>query len=300
MIEVSHLSKSFGTKKVLDKISIKVKEGSIYGLVGPNGAGKTTLLKHLAGIYRQDEGEVRVMGQICFENSDVKKEVAFISDELYYYPQYRVRDMAHFCREVYESWDEGRYQDLKELFNISEDLKISRMSKGMKKQLAFWLAISHKPKVLILDEPLDGLDPIARKKILGVLMEDVAKNKTTILVSSHNLRELEDICDTVGILHKGHVIIEKELDNLKASVYKIQVAFDEKTDVVELLKEMKILYQDKIGSVYTFILKGDKEYMQQRIEEVKPIIFDMLPLSLEEVFIYEVREAGYETEETIL
>ncbi|WP_105617607.1 ABC transporter ATP-binding protein [Vallitalea okinawensis] len=299
MIQVKKLTKKIDDHVILKDVNIHVKEGSIYGLVGPNGAGKTTLIKHLVGIYTQNSGDIEILGEKIYENIEIKDRIAYISDDLYYFPQYTVKSMAKFYSNIFSNWCWERYEKLKEIINIDENMKVNKMSKGMKKQVAFWLAISHFPEVIILDEPVDGLDPIARKKIWSLLIQDVAQRKTTILVSSHNLRELEDVCDTVGIMHDGKVLIEKELDNLKSNVVKVQVAFEGDMDA-SLEYGLTILNKEQTGSVYTLIVKGNREELIKQINSYKPLVLDVLPLTLEEVFIYEVRGAGYEVKDVIL
>lgn len=299
MIEVNNLYKKIDNKAILKDVSIKVKEGSIYGLVGPNGAGKTTLIKHLVGIYVQDSGEVKVLEEPVLDNNKVKERLAYISDELQY-PQYTVKGVAKFYSQVYPQWNWERYEKLKDIINIDENMKINKMSKGMKKQVAFWLTIARMPDVIVLDEPVDGLDPIARKKVWSLLIQDVAQRQTTILISSHNLRELEDVCDTVGIMHDGEVLIERELDNLKSNVVKVQVAFEEDMPEDLINKEFEALSVEKMGSVYMLILKGKREDIMAKLNKYSPLILDVIPLTLEEVFIYEVRGAGYELKDVIL
>ena len=227
MIEVINVTKRFDMFTALDQVNMHVKKGAIYGLVGPNGAGKSTIIRHITGAYRQDAGEIRVNGQIVYENAAVKAEIAYIPDDIFYYNQANMKDMVRFYKDMYPSFDKELFERLQECFpSISLKRAIRRLSKGMQKQAAFWLAICCRPKLLILDEPVDGLDPVMRRQIWSLLMSDVAEHGTTVLVSSHNLRELEDVCDHVGIMHHGKVIMEKSLDDLQGSVSKIQVAFD--------------------------------------------------------------------------
>lgn len=299
MIQVTNLTKVIDECLILDKVNLHVKEGSIYGLVGPNGAGKTTIIKHLVGIYQQTEGSINILGDNPYDNNAVKEEMAYISDDLHFLPQASVLKMARFYSGLFKNWDWKRYEKIRELIQIDEHMKISKMSKGMKKQVAFWLAISHHPKVMILDEPVDGLDPLARRKIWTLLMQDVAMNQTTILISSHNLRELEDVCDTVGIMHDGKVLLEQELDSLKSSIIKVQVAFDQ--GLPETLKsQLHIINEETTGRVSTLILRGDATDIDTLITGYSPMFVDFLPLTLEEVFIYEIRGAGYDFEEFIL
>lgn len=298
MIEVKKLSKAFEDFEALKEVSINVNRGSIYGLVGSNGAGKTTLIKTLVGIYKQDAGEVFIGGEEVYENVAIKSRLVFIPDALYFFTQYNIKDMARFYKRVYQSFNEERYERLKEAFNIDENKKINRLSKGMQRQVAFWLGLSAMPEVLILDEPLDGLDPVMRQKVKNLMVQDVAERQMTVLVSSHNLRELEDLCDHIGILHKGSLILEKDLDDLKSDVHKIQVAF--KGEVTsEILKDCHVLYEEKRGSIMLFIVRGKKEMILKDIMKEEPVILDILPLTLEEIFIYEMGDIGYEIKNII-
>jgi ABC-type multidrug transport system, ATPase component len=298
MIETKNISKVFEDLEALKSVNIKVNKGSIYGLVGSNGAGKTTLIKTLVGIYRQDQGEVLIDGEKVFENIDTKCKVTFIPDALYFFTQYNIKDMAKFYKRVYATWNEQRYEKLKEAFNIDEKKKIHKLSKGMQRQVAFWLALSCMPELLILDEPLDGLDPVMRQKVKNLIIQDVAERQMTVLISSHNLRELEDLCDYIGILHKGSLILEKELDDLKSDIHKIQVAFKE--DIPEgILKDVNILYEEKRGSIRLFIVRGKKEEIIKQLSKFEPVILDILPLTLEEIFIYEMGDVGYEIKNII-
>lgn len=298
MIEGKNISKVFEDFEALKSVNIKVNKGSIYGLVGSNGAGKTTLIKTLVGIYRQDQGEVLIEGEKVFENVDIKRKVTFIPDALYFFTQYSIKDMAKFYKRVYETWNEQRYEKLKEAFNIDEKKKIHKLSKGMQRQVAFWLALSCMPELLILDEPLDGLDPVMRQKVKNLIIQDVAERQMTVLISSHNLRELEDLCDHIAILHKGSLILEKELDDLKSDTHKIQVAFKEVISE-EILKDVNILYEEKRGSIRLFIVRGKKEEIIKQLNKFEPVILDILPLTLEEIFIYEMGDVGYEIKNII-
>lgn len=298
MIEARNVSKSFENLEALKKVNLNVERGSIYGLVGSNGAGKTTLIKTLVGIYRQDQGEVLIAGEKIYENITMKSRVVFIPDALYFFQQYSIRDMANFYKRIYSSWNEERYEKLKEAFPIEENKKVHKLSKGMQRQVSFWLALSTMPELLILDEPLDGLDPVMRQKVKNLIIQDVAERQMTVLISSHNLRELEDFCDHIGILHQGTLLLEKELDDLKSDIHKIQVAFkDEKKE--ELLKGTDILYQEKRGSIILFIVRGKKENIVEQLTSYGPVILDILPLTLEEIFIYEMGDVGYEIKNII-
>lgn len=298
MIEVKELTKTFDKYPVLNRVELKVKKGSIYGLVGANGAGKTTLIKHLMGIYKQDKGEVLIDGESIFENNRIKKHIGYIPDELYFFPMYSIKNMASFYKKIYPKWNEERYKEMLHNFELDENRRISRLSKGMQRQVSFILTLSIMPQVMILDEPIDGLDPLMRKKVWKYVVEDVAERNVSVLVSSHNLKELESICDYVGILNKGQMLIERDLDELKSDVHKIQVAY--KKDIEDhISKDIEILHREKRGSVHLFIVKGDGDEIISKFEKYNPTILDVLPLTLEEIFIYELGGAGYEIENII-
>ena len=295
MIEVKNVVKRFGDFTALDGVDIHVEKGSVYGLVGPNGAGKTTIIKHMAGVYRQDSGEVKIDGVSVYENTDIKKRVAYVSDDLYFFPGYSIKDMAAYYKGIYPSWSDERFKSLEEVFKIDPKRNVRRLSKGMQKQVSFWLGLSANPDVMILDEPVDGLDPVMRKNVWNLILAEVAKREMTVLVSSHNLRELEDVCDHVGIMNQGKVAIEKALDEVKGNIHKVQTAF--KNGLPEPLRaSLEILKHEKVGSVDMLIIRGGYEEIEDKIHGYSPLILDMVPLTLEEVFIYELGGMGYELE----
>ncbi len=297
MIKAKEIVKSFDGFKALDGISINIKKGSVYGLVGPNGAGKTTLIKTMLGIYRQNQGEIEIDGIKDVNSEDLKQRIVYISDDLYYYPSYTIKEMAKLYKSIYKNWDNETYEKLKAIFNIDEKRKVKKLSKGMQKQVAFWLGLCTKPDVMILDEPVDGLDPVMRRSTMKLVLSEVEAREMTVLISSHNLRELEDVCDYVGIMHKGKIVIEKALDDIKGNIHKIQVAF--KNGMPEdLSSKLEILKSEVFGSVYNIIVKG--ENAQEIIKSYEPLVCDIIPLSLEEVFIYELGGMGYEFENIII
>ncbi len=299
MIKAENVTKTFNGFKALDNLSINVKKGSVYGLVGPNGAGKTTLIKNLMGIYTPDNGTLLIDGVPVYENPAVKERTVYIGDDLYFFPTYSIYDMAKFYSGIYKGWSWDRFNSLKEVFKIDTKRKVRRLSKGMQKQVAFWLGVCMCPDVMILDEPVDGLDPVMRKNVWKIILQDVAEREVTVLVSSHNLRELEDVCDHVGIMHKGQVVLEKELDDVKGNIHKIQVAFENELPA-ELRQSVEILHEEKVGRVYMIIARGDSSGVKETISKFNPVIYDLLPLTLEEVFIYELGGMGYEFESIIL
>ena len=300
MIQVNNVTKTFEGFKALDGLTMKVERGSIYGLVGPNGAGKSTILRHITGVYRPDSGSVLVDGQSVYENPAVKGKIAVIPDELYYFASASTRDMMKFYRGLYPKFDDRRYQALKEAFpEVDERQPIRRLSKGMQKQSAFWLALCCNPELLVLDEPVDGLDPVMRRQVWSLLMGDVAQRGTTVLVSSHNLRELEDVCDHVGILSHGKVLLERSLTDLQDNVVKLQAAFAQ-PEPPQLPRDMNILHTSQVGRVYTYIVRGNPAEIKSRMAAYSPILLEVLPLSLEEIFIYELGGEDYGVRDIVL
>ncbi|KAB3533492.1 ABC transporter ATP-binding protein [Alkaliphilus pronyensis] len=299
MIEVKNLTKDFDDIKALKGVDLSVKEGSIYGLLGSNGAGKTTLLKTLAGIYKEDSGEVRIFGERIFENPTLKNRVLFIPDNIYYFAGYTINDMAEFYKSIYSTWNQERYMALQKVFNLDTNKKIIKLSKGMQRQVAIWLCLSTMPKVMILDEPLDGLDSVMRQKVKNLLIQDVANHQLTIIVSSHNLRELEDLCDHIGILHEGSIVLEKDMDDMKRDIHKIQVSFKNPLSK-EIYDNLSLLYKEQRGSVYIFIARGERKDLVNHFTEFEPLLLDILPLTLEEIFTYEMGDVGYAIENIII
>ena len=299
MIEVQALSKRFGGTAALDGACVTVPEGAVYGLVGPNGAGKSTLIRHITGVYRGDKGQVLVDGAPIYENPEKKALVAAIPDEWFYFPSATVRDMMRFYRGFYPAFDRDRYERFKEVFAIPEKAVIRRLSKGMQKQVAFWITMSCRPKYLVLDEPVDGLDPVMRRQVWSLMMSDVAEYGTTVLVSSHNLRELEDVCDHVGIMSRGKVLLERSLSDLQENIVKLQVVWP--TEQVPVLPaELPVLHTSHVGRVYTYIVRGAAGEVTRRMEESRPLMLEALPLSLEEIFIYELGGEHYAVKEIVL
>ena len=300
MIEAKAVSKSFDGFLALNHLDMTVPKGSIYGLVGPNGAGKSTILRHLCGVYRPDRGVITIEGQPVYEHPTIKERMVVIPDDVYYYGSASVREMMKFYRGMYPTFSMERFEQLTEAFpEVDAKRPIRRMSKGMQKQAAFWLAMSCCPDYLLLDEPVDGLDPVMRRQVWSLLMGDVAERGTTVLVSSHNLRELEDVCDHVGILSHGQVVIERSLSQLQGTTVKLQVAFP---DGVQpgLPQGMEVLHQSQLGRVYTYIVRGRAEEVQQQVEAIHPLFVEALPLSLEEIFIYEMGGNDYAVRDIVL
>ena len=297
MIEVRNLRKTFDGFTALDDLSMTVPAGAVYGLVGPNGAGKSTVIRHITGIFRPDSGTVTVDGKPVYENPAVKAGIAYIPDDIFYFPSASLTDMARFYKGTYENFDMSLYEELRKSFNLDPKSQLRRFSKGMQKQAAFLLAIACRPKVLVLDEPVDGLDPVMRRQVWGLLLQDVAQRGVTVLVSSHNLRELEDVCDHVGILHKGKMLLERTLDELQDNVVKAQIVFREGSD---LPASLQVLHRSHVGRVETVIIRGSQERVSTALSAINPIFFDLVPLTLEEVFVYELGGVDYEVKNVVL
>ena len=298
MIEVRDAVKRFDGFAALDGANLMVPKGSVYGLVGPNGAGKSTLIRHLTGIYRQDGGTVRLGGEPVWENAALKAKIAAIPDDWYYFMQSTVRDMMRFYRGFYPSFSIERYEKLKDVFRIDEKRPIRRLSKGMQKQVAFWLALSCMPEYLILDEPVDGLDPVMRRQVWSLMMGDVSERGTTVLVSSHNLRELEDVCDHVGIMDHGKVLLERSLAQLQDNMVKLQVVFQD--GVTEVPADLPVLHASRVGRIHTLIMRMNAEEATARLAAYAPMLVDAVPLTLEEIFIYELGGADYAVKDIVL
>ena len=296
MIELSHVTKTFGGAKcALDELSLTVPQGAIYGLVGSNGAGKTTAIRHITGIYRQDSGSVTIGGLPVYENPSVKSRIGYIPDDLGVFGGGTIKELAAFFRAMYPRFDLQRYAALRDVFRLDEATPLRRFSKGMQKHAAFWLTLSMRPDYLVLDEPVDGLDPVMRRQIWSLALEDVAGYGTTVLVSSHNLRELEDICDHVGIMHKGRMLLERSLAELQDTFVKVQLVTEH-----PLPQSLHVLHESTLGRVQTLILRGEPQTVANELAASAPMFCDLLPLSLEEIFIYELGGTGYDVKNFVL
>ena len=298
MIEIKNVTKTFDGFTALHDVSLTVPSGSVYGLVGPNGAGKSTLIRCLTGIYRPDKGELKADGQSVWENAALKSRIAASPDDWYYFMQANVRDMMHFYKGFYPQFSMERYEKLKEVFNIDEKRTIRRLSKGMQKQVAFWLTMCCMPDYLVLDEPVDGLDPVMRRQVWSLMMSDVSERGTTVLVSSHNLRELEDVCDHVGILERGTVLLERSLAQLQDNMVKLQVVFPDGMN--EVPADLPVLHASRIGRIHTLIMRMSAEEASHLLMKYSPLLVDAVPLTLEEIFIYELGGTDYAVKDIVL
>ena len=293
MIEINNLTKNFGDFTALDNISFKVESGSIFGLIGSNGAGKSTLLRTICGVYEADGGKIAVDGMETFENSDIKDDIFFISDFPYFLPQTTIKETALIYQTIYKKWDKATFEYLCTVFPLDRKQKIHNMSKGMQRQAALILALSTKPRVLLLDEIFDGLDPVIRQLLKQIISEEVINSNLTVLIASHNLRELEDFCDHIGLLHKGGILFEQELDSLKLGIHKVQAAFRPlpRADEFEVFDIVK---KETRGSLVTFVARGTHDEILEKLNTLNPVFSEIIPLSLEEVFISEMEAAGYD------
>ena len=297
MIEAIKLGKSFEHTRALDGLTLTVPDSAVYGLVGPNGAGKSTLIRHLTGIYRQDEGELLVNGEAVYENPKVKRKIAGIPDEISFWSQATIEDMMRFYASVYPGFDRQYYEKLGRDFELDGKRMMRKLSKGQQKLAAFCFALAQRPDLLVLDEPLDGLDPVNRRTVWGLILGDVAERGTSVLVSSHNLRELEDVCDHVGIMNRGKMLLERSLSELQENMVKIQLVLP---DGAELPESLNVLHEGQTGRVRQLILRGRAEELSAEIAACEPLFMDVLPLTLEEIFIYELGGMEHEVKSLVL
>lgn len=299
MIEVKKLVKTFDGFTALDSATLTVPKGAVYGLVGPNGAGKSTLLRHITGVYKQDSGQVLVNGVPVFENRHAKERIVSIPDDWFYYNQSTIREMAKLYAGMYPQFDGGRFEKLRELFHLPEKKPIRRMSKGMQRQAAFWITMSCLPEYLVLDEPVDGLDPVMRRQVWQVLLDDVSARGTTVLLSSHNLRELEDVCDHVGLLHWGGALCEDDLDRLKLGITRLQFALADPADFETVRSGLNLLKCSQQGKLFEMTVRGTETETLALVQRLHPLFCETLPITLEELFISEMEVAGYDINKVI-
>ncbi len=293
MLEIKNLTKSFAGFKALDHLSMSVPKGAVYGLVGPNGAGKSTAIRHITGVYRPDSGSITVEGQPVYENPYVKGRIGYIPDDIFYFPSATLEDMHAFYKGMYRGFDDQLFNQLYDVFQLPKKSPLRRFSKGMQKQAAFHLSICTRPDLLVLDEPVDGLDPVMRRQVLSLVLSDVAKRQTTVVISSHNLRELEDVCDHVGIMDKGQMLLERSLADMQGNTVKVQMVGD-------IPEDLTVLHQEATGRLKTLVVRGSAQEVEKRLQAMQLSYFDVLPLSLEEIFIYELGGVDYALKDIIL
>lgn len=300
MIRAKQLCKNFDASRILTDLDLSVQKGSIYGLIGINGAGKTTMINLLTGIYRQDSGEILVDEQPVYDNAKLKSRMGLISDALWFPSGSRLKSMARYYSRLYPLWNQDTFEEAVLLLGLEQEKSLRSFSKGMKKQAVFALTLATQPDYLFLDEPMDGLDPIVRKKVWDLIVDAVSEREMTVLISSHNLRDFENKCDTIGILADGKMRLESDLEDLKQDIHKVQVAFDTAEQAERLRSSLKVLHREILGSLEAWIVKEPLPKLQEIISREKPKIFDLLPLTLEEIFIYQLGGDNDEIKEFFL
>lgn len=298
MIQATNLTKIFPGTVALDRLNCTIPEGCVYGLVGSNGSGKSTLLRLIAGVYSSESGTVTVDGQPVFDNPAIKNRIVFVPDELYFLSGASLRRMEQLYASVYERFSHERFDALIRDFGLNPNASLNTFSKGMRRQAATILALSCCAEIILFDETFDGLDPVMRTMVKNLLYREVLERKATVVITSHSLRELEDTCDQLALLHKGGIIFESDIDHLKTSLFKVQVAFSDEYDRSRF-DGIDALSYEKYGSVASLIVRGDRDETEAKIRAMGPVLFEILPLSLEEVFVYEMGLLGYEFSEVL-
>ncbi|MBO7254628.1 MAG: ABC transporter ATP-binding protein [Clostridia bacterium] len=295
MISAKNVTMMFDKTAALNNLSCNISKGCIYGLVGSNGAGKSTFLRLISGIYRPASGEITIEGEKVYDNPAIKSRIAFVPDDLFFLHGAKMSDMADWYAAVYKNFNSERFYKLLTTFNLPSDKNINKFSKGMKRQGATILALSTMPDYLFFDETFDGLDPVMRNLVKQVIYTDVAERNTTVIITSHSLRELEDTCDQLALLHKGGIVFESDIQNLKTSLFKVQIGFQEPftQEKFKNIEGMEILSYTSQGSVASFIVRGEREEVKEKLYNMNPLLLDVLPLNLEEVFVYEMEALGY-------
>ena len=294
MIEAIKTKKSFGDIEAVQDISANIKEGAVFGLVGTNGAGKSTFLRMIAGVLKPDEGQILIDGEDVFENEEAKKKLFFIPDEQYFFPNTTPKDMMEYYAIIYKDFNKEKFVEYLGKFGLDIKRKISTFSKGMKRQVAVLLGICANTKYLLCDETFDGLDPVMRQAVKSIFVSEIMNRDFTPVVASHNLRELEDICDHVGLLHKGGILFSRDLDEMKSNIYKVQCVFNNPIDEEEILKDLDVIECTKSGSILTITARGSRIEIEERISRKSPVFQEVLPLTLEEIFISETEVEGYD------
>lgn len=296
MIIIKDIKKDFGEVKALSSVSTAVGDGSIFGLIGSNGSGKSTLLRIMCGIYAPNGGDILYNGESVFENYALKRDIVYLSDEQYFAPHATLDDMRALYKSAYSKFDDERYKKMTDMFGLERSRKINTFSKGMQKQSSLLLGMSVRPKYLLCDETFDGIDPVMRQLVRRMIAEDVAENGLTAIISTHNLRELEDICDHICLMHKGSIIIDRELDDMKLSIHKVQAAFE---NTLPDLSGIDVISHETRGKLHTFICRGSEEMIREKINSASPLYSELIPLTLEEIFISEMEDIGYDASKVL-
>ncbi len=293
MLEIKNVTKKFGDKTALEDLSFSIPDGSVFGLIGSNGSGKSTLLRIISGVFKPDGGSVEIDGECTFENPSAKEKIFFISDYPYFYNNSTVESLVNFYKVLYPTWNDEKFRRLCGMFPIGTKDRIVNMSKGMQRQAALMIALSVCPKYILLDEIFDGLDPVVRQLIKKLIMELVSENNTTVIIASHNLRELEDVCDHIGLIHKGGIVMEKDLDEAKLGIHRVQAVFDNELEE-DVLNSLNVVNIKRQGRMMLLTIRGDGQAIEDTLRSQKPVYMEMLPLTLEEVFISEMEAVGYD------
>ncbi len=299
MIQIREVSKNFGDVKAVNNLTLDIREGEVFGLVGTNGAGKSTLLRMLSGILRQDKGEIQIDGQNVYEAEDTKSKIFYVSDEAYFFANSTPKEVMQYYVHVYPEFDTGRFHKMMMQFGLDEKRRIHTYSKGMKKQLSVILGLSANTKYLLCDETFDGLDPVMRQAVKSLFASEICSRDFTPVIASHNLRELEDICEHVGLLHEGGILLSKDLEEMKFHIHKVQCVIPDDMRETQLLKDLEVLQYHRQGSLLMITARGTRTEIMQRVEMAEPIFCEVIPLSLEEIFISETEVAGYEVKNLI-
>lgn len=300
MIEAINLCKKLDGSIVLDKLNLNVKRGSIYGLIGSNGAGKSTLLNILSGVYCPDGGEAKINGRRIYENNILKGKTAYITDDPFYFNSSTVDEMAAYLSKIYKSFDMEKYREISSMFPIDTKKKIHTFSKGMRRQVSIILALSQCPEILLCDESFDGLDPVIRQMVKRVFVSEVASRGMTIVISSHNLREMENLCDTIGILHDNKIVVEKSVADIKDAIHRYQVAFKPMIDTAIIENSLDVVTKNIRGNILELVVRGDAEDINNTLEELTPVLIDKMELTLEDIFICEMEVSGYDFSKILL
>lgn len=299
MIAIENLTKKFDGNVILDCITSNIKKGSIYGLIGTNGAGKSTLLNLISGIYFPDGGKVFIGDEDLSKNVMLKDKISYISDEPFFFNSYTMMDMAKYFNKAYPSFSMEKFTEISALFPLDINKKLNTFSKGMKRQSAIIMALAKNPEILLCDESFDGLDPVIRQLVKRIIIKEVTERGMTVIISSHNLNELENFCDVIGILHQNKIIIEKNLDDIKENIHKIQVAFKPMIDV-SALNDIDIVKSTVRSSIMEIVARGRLDDILRKIEAKNPILTDVIDISLEDIFIYEMEVTGYDASKILI
>lgn len=294
MIEVKNISKAFGDIKAIDSVTAKIEEGHVFGLIGTNGAGKSTFLRMVTGVLKPDQGEILIDGEPVYDNPNAKGKMFYISDRQFFYKGGTAMDMVKLYKGFYPAFDEPRFHELMEKFGLSRRRKVNTFSKGMKKQLSVLLGICSGAKYLICDETFDGLDPVMRQAVKTLFVKEIDERNLTPIIASHNLRELEDICEYVGLLHRGGILLEKDVDEMKLNIHKLQCVIKDETAVAALKEQLDVVTIENRGSLYTVTVRGTEAEVEEKVQAMNFVFYELLPLSLEEIFIGETEVHGYD------